>query len=265
MAKKRKVTIIAGRLREVYMYTPPNIHDTGSRRAEKQKATTAAQKKLNYKTAQKSLALLLYANFTDRDLFVTLTYSDENLPKNYKDAKKNIKKFVRALRDTRKKNGDDLKYIYTTESKHGDGRIHHHMVMNATKRNDLEEIISLWQGCPDQGIDVERLAAGDTAGRDYFTLARYMTKESNEEKPNGAQMYTTSRNMIRPKKYYEWVNESEIIATPKGAQELEREVFHNCWGQFYYLRYLLPIEAKKQKQPRKPKRKTPEKPRKRKR
>lgn len=61
-------------------------------RAEKSRATTAARKWINDKTARGKMEMLLWANFTERDLYVTLTYDDAHLPKNRKEAQENVRK-----------------------------------------------------------------------------------------------------------------------------------------------------------------------------
>lgn len=77
---KRKKTIIAGPIVKTIIYTAPEPQDGKRARAEKSKMTSAAQKAMNDKTARGRLEMLLAANFTGRDLFVTLTYRDADLP-----------------------------------------------------------------------------------------------------------------------------------------------------------------------------------------
>ncbi len=62
------------------------------------KMSSAARRRLNLKAASRQLELLIAANFTRRDLVVTLTYDDEHLPQSRAEAVKNLKKFFRALR-----------------------------------------------------------------------------------------------------------------------------------------------------------------------
>lgn len=69
---KRKKTIIAGRIRKTVIYTAPEPQDSPRVRAAKSKATSAAQKAMNDKTARGRLELLLACNFTGKDLFLTL-------------------------------------------------------------------------------------------------------------------------------------------------------------------------------------------------
>jgi len=140
---KRKKTIIVGPIVKTIIYTAPEPQDGKRARAEKSKMTSAAQKAMNDKTARGRLEMLLAANFTGRDLFVTLTYRDADLPDSRAAAVKRLRAFIKALRQHRKARGQDLKYIYTTEEKHGEARLHHHLVISATGA-DIEVIRSLW-------------------------------------------------------------------------------------------------------------------------
>ena len=119
---KRKKTIVAGRIVKTIIYTAPEPLDGKRARAEKSRMTTAAQKVMNDKAACGRLEMLLAANFTGRDLFVTLTYRATDLPEKRAAAVKNVRAFLKAFREHRKARGQELKYIYTTEDKHGDGR-----------------------------------------------------------------------------------------------------------------------------------------------
>ena len=121
MAKIKK-TIKAGLLVKTVLYTAPEPRDGPKARTEKSKATTAARKRINDKTAKGRLEMLLAANFGPRDEFVTLTYDNEHLPKNRAEAEKHLRKYIKRLRDYWKKMGKQLRYVYVTEHKHGDGR-----------------------------------------------------------------------------------------------------------------------------------------------
>ena len=108
---KRKKTIIAGRLVKTIIYTVPEPQDGPRVRAVKSRMTTAAQKAMNDKAARVKLEMLLAANFGPCDLFVTLTYRDENLPAKRAGAIKNVRSFLKHLREHRKARGQTLKYI----------------------------------------------------------------------------------------------------------------------------------------------------------
>ena len=232
MAKRKRV-ITADRLVKEVIYTVPQPRDGERVRAGRSKLTTAAQRALNYRTAQGHLEMLLAANFDKKDLFCTLTYRDDCLPEKLAEAKKRIRAFLRLLRRERCRHGLDLKYVYVTEGKHGDKRYHHHLVINATGPADLEMLCSLWQY--GDMVDVKRIE-----GREYIDVARYITKENAEDKPVGAQMWTRSRNLVLPTVESYFVPDDETVQPPPGAHVLEREEKQNEYGSFSYLKYRLP-------------------------
>lgn len=109
---KRKKTIIAGRLRKTVIYTAPEPRDNPRTRAAKSRATSAAQKAMNDRTARGRLELLFACNFTGKDLFLTLTYRDGDLPATRKEAVRNARRFLAELRKARRLRGSRLKYIH---------------------------------------------------------------------------------------------------------------------------------------------------------
>lgn len=236
MAKRKKV-ITAGRLVKTVIYTVPQPRDDDHVRAAKSRITTAAQRALNFRTAQSRLEMILAANFIRGDLFCTLTYRDECLPGKLAEAKKRIRTFLKLLRQERRRHGLDLKYVYVTEGQHGDKRYHHHLVINATSLNDLEMICSLWKY--GDMVEVEKIQ-----DHEYISIAKYITKENAEDKPVGAQMWTRSRNLEQPKVESYFVPDDETIQAPPGAHVLEREEKQNEYGCFSYLKYWLPEEQK---------------------
>ena len=236
MAKRKKV-IRAGRLVKTVVYTVPQPRDSEHVRAEKSKVTSAAQRALNFRTAQGRLEMLLAANFGPEDLFCTLTYRDEDLPGSHAVAKARVREFLKLFRNQRKRKDAVLKYVYVTEGKHGDKRYHHHLVINADSAADLETICSLWRY--GDVVDVERIA-----DRAYIDVARYITKENAEDKPVGAQMWTRSRNLVKPTVESTFIDDNETIQPESGAFVLEREERQNEFGSFVYLKHLLPIERK---------------------
>lgn len=229
---KRKKTIIAGQLVKTIIYTAPEPMDGKRARAEKSKATTAAQKAMNDKAARGRLEMMLAANFVGYDLFVTLTYRDGDLPPNRAAAVKVLRRFIKALREHRKVRGQELKYIYTTEEKHGEARLHHHLVINGTGA-DMELIRSLWPY--GDVIDMEYIGQ-----RDYETWALYLTKESVTGRPVGAQMWTASRNLKKPIVRSEYVPNDTALAVPVGCHIIEKEERVTEFGSYCYIKYRLP-------------------------
>ena len=243
MKRKRK-TVIAGALVKVVEYTPQLPRDTGSIRSARRKATAAAQKALNHKTAQGRLEEKLAANFSNRDYFAVLTYRPGEEPATRKEAKKQRAEFIRKLRTVRRRRGQTLRWIIAIENKHGDSRYHCHAVISSTGRNsDKEEIASLWEH---GNVFIKRLFDEDhDCGEDFnswLQIARYMTKERPEDgpdtTPNGAQLYSCSRNLSSPKTETGWIENSAPLDAPPGAIVLEQEEVVNEFGRFKYIKYL---------------------------
>lgn len=236
MAKRKKVTT-AGLLVKAVIYTPPQPRDNDYIRAAKSRMTTAARRAMNIHTAQSKLEMLLAANFDPADLFCTLTYRDGCLPEKLAEAKKRIRAFIKTLRLQLRRKGQELKYVYVTEGRHGDKRFHHHLVVSVSGPDGLELISSLWQH--GDVVDVERIA-----GHEFVEVAKYITKEAAVDRPNGAQMWTRSRNLALPKIESYFVFDDETIQPPPGAYVLEREEKQNEYGGFSYLKYRLPAGRK---------------------
>lgn len=226
---KRKTTISAGRLRKVVLYTAPEPRDGQRARAEKSRATTAAHKAMNDKAARSRLEMLIAANFRPRDLFVTLTYRDEDLPPKRAAAVKNVRAFLAKLRTVRRMRGRVFRYIYTTEEKHGEARLHHHLIMTGTG-SDIEEIRSLWP----HGDVVEFEYIGARGGD---VLSAYMTKESIEGKPVGAQMWTCSKGLVKPVVKSEIVPNNTALAAPFDSHIIERDERQTEFGSYQYIKY----------------------------
>ncbi len=239
MGRNRLKTRQAGRLVEVVCYTQASPSDRPEERAAKNKISSAARQKLNFRAAWRKLELLLAANFSYRDYFVTLTYSPENLPQNRAAARKCITKYIKRLRVQFGHRGLTLKYIYNTEAvpdhPGAPGRLHHHLVISAI---DPETIKTLW-GLGQ--VNVEPLLDG--ANDSYEARARYMVKERDpgmEGRRAGQRGWTPSLNLEKPVESSELVPEFVTIQPPPGAYVLEKAADSNYYGSFQYLKYLLP-------------------------
>ena len=242
--KRRRKTVIAGELVKVVEYTPQMPRDKGHIRSARRKATEAAQKALNHRTAQGRLEEKLAANFCNRDYFATFTYRPGAEPANRAEAKKHKAQYIRRLRESRRRRGQPISWIFALENKHGEGRYHFHAVISSTgQKADLEEIISLWEH---GRVHIDRLFdAAHDSGEDFNTwlsVARYMTKERPEDgpdtTPNGAQLYSCSRNLRKPIVLTEWIDGGERVTIPPGAVGIERNEVETEFSTFNYYRYM---------------------------
>lgn len=241
---KRKKQITAGRLQIVVSYTVASLQDTPTARADKVKMSTAARQAINLRYSWQKLEVVLAANFTEADLFLTLTYADERLPPSRDAAIKQVKKFLRRLRDARRRREASTRYIYVTEQLSAEGgRLHHHLVINGTGPGDLDEIVHLW----DNGnADVEHLEVGgnDNAYADY---AKYLTKEPRQVRSPevGARTWVPSLGLSHPEPETADMDDNMTIAPPPGAYILEAPPpSRNEHGEFCYLKYLLPLPTR---------------------
>ena len=138
MSKFKRI-IVAGPLVVEAVYPAPHPRDSRAVRQGKKALSSQAQQMMNLKYAYQKLELLIAANFGQKDIFATLTYDDEHLPPTRQEAIKRMNAFWKRLRKERQGKDQDLRYIYVTEHKHGDGRFHHHVIVNATGEDRSEE------------------------------------------------------------------------------------------------------------------------------
>ena len=230
MAKFKKI-IVAGPLVVETVYPAPNPRDSVGVRAGKKALSSEAQRRMNLKYAYQRLELEIAANFGERDLYATLTYDDAHLPSSRKKANARIADFWKRLRAARLAKGEELRYIYVTEHKHGDGRWHHHILLNATG-DDYTLIRKLWgQG----GVDFKQLRID--RDKNYETLARYLCKEQRDKV--GARLWSGSLNRRKPEKECFRVPNDTPLTPPKNATVLtDTGDVITAYGHFRYIKYL---------------------------
>ena len=236
MAKKERRKIMqAGRLWMAVQYRAVRTQSSSPFRTARLHVSSPAREALNARQSWQKLRLLLAANFQGDDLVVSLTYRDDALPKSKEEADKRLTAFIRSLRAHRAATGDKLAYIRITEHWHGDGRIHHHMVLNATG-DDYAIIRKLWQRNGDQ-VDFE-LVRGK--GLDYW--AHYLTKEPREKgRPRvGERTWRASLHMIKPTIQYDFVPEGAPLFPPPRAMIVDNETIDNTYGSYHYVTAWLP-------------------------
>ncbi len=231
MSKFKKV-IVAGPLVVETVYPAPNPRDSVGVRQGKKALSSEAQRRMNLKYAWQKLELLIAANFGVKDLWIAFTYDDEHLPTSRKEANAIMKAFLRKLRAFRKALGQELRYIYVTEHKHGDGRWHHHVLINATG-DDFELIRKLWnQG----GVEIKPIRIDKD--KNYESLARYMCKEQRDKV--GLRLWSSSRNLVRPKPECWRVDDDTMISPPASSPLVLEDTgdVTTAYGHYRYIKYL---------------------------
>lgn len=235
MAKEKRVIFQAGRLWYAKQYTPLCGVAPPSEKRERQRYSSRVREAINFRTSYEKLWLILECNFRWDDLFVTLGYCDDRLPKTKEDAEQQLSYFIRALRAERKKQGQDLVYVRVTEGYHSGGRLHHHLILNAAGE-DFEQIRRLWAK---NGTDVDFELY---CRKDPVAHAKYITKEPREKGRRyvGDRIWRVSRNCKRPVTIKEDVESGTRLFPPAGAHIQSSSEETNTFGRFQYVRAILP-------------------------
>lgn len=245
MSRKRVKVLTAGRVMVGVCYTPPTRSDAPAARRAKEKVSSAARQKLNFRAAWQKLWLIIAATFPEGALWCTVTYDDAHLPPNRKAAKKEMAAFWDRMRAAWKRSGMELAYIYCTHEilDNGERRLHHHFLMSQMPDgHDVELIRSLWTG----GSNIEvRVVGGKGAYPvdDLQDLARYMLHERNPELTShatGDRGYCCSKTCKRPVEESYTVDGTETIGVPPGAYVIDRVSVCNQFGGYDYLYCILP-------------------------
>ena len=232
-------TMRAGRVVRQALYSPRDPNPNNRRRAigiskeDKQRA--------NFKTSYEKLLMLMCANFSPGDWWVTLTYDDAHLPKSREESHKPFRKFMRKMRKYRKRNDEQLRYVYCTQltTSSGELRLHHHMVMRWEDDSDKERIESLWEG--GEIVYCRKLKDFD----DILAKAHYMCREPRELGVHvpGEQIWTGSRGLIRPKFEYTTIDSDAVdINVPVGCTQLSEPVQLPGYGGYKTIIYYENIE-----------------------
>ncbi len=138
-------TVEAGNQFEVEIYPVfKSSRDLPDGIVTRKKETRQAQKNLNDANSRKKLTRLVHANFGPGDYWITFTFSDEHLPKNFKEMEKIRKNYFGKINRLRKKKGlANARYIYVEEEgTYGTERFHIHLVMDSELTK--EEVESKW-------------------------------------------------------------------------------------------------------------------------
>lgn len=226
MAKTKKI-ISAGVLRVEVVYDRIRPRDDERTRQAKRKAQTEAQARLNARYSWQKLELMLAANFVPGDLVVCLTYEDKHLPFTRREAEGKLRYFRQKLQRLR---GGELRCVWSTESRHDNGRYHHHVVLQSSG-HDLDALRQAW-GYGD--VHVEPLRADGE--RNYETLARYMCKEYPEKV--GRRTWSYTRCCRKPERESFTVPDDTRLEVPAEAVVLQDVKVQGQFGGYHYVKMI---------------------------
>ena len=158
----------------------------GEKRTKRAKPSPEQIEKQNQWRRERDLRRLIKENFEENDLWVTLTYRKDARPPTLQDAKEDIQKCLRKLREQYKKRGTALKYIVAVEIG-SRGGVHHHLIINRIDESD-KLLASLWK----KGRVHMTLMYKQGGFRD---LAEYIAKRPPDK---ADKWYSRSRNLSIP-------------------------------------------------------------------
>lgn len=222
-----RTSIYSGDVLEVEQYFSPRAAGKNIPRGINRHLTSELQKERNKQNARKNLSRLINANFGKGDIFATLTYAGSQPTE--EQAQKDMKKFVRRIRNDRRRKGlPELKYIWVTEGleEAADHRIHHHIIMSAMS---LDDVMKFWEH--GRAI-VSRL---DPDG-DYTGLANYITKQSSRGEHK--KRWSQSRNLKKPVYVRKEIKRGRtLLKAPKGYKIIQQELYaSDTTGEIQYIK-----------------------------
>ncbi len=194
MGYRRHKTKAGPRL-EVEIYPAFGREQRTEARAAKLRETPATMQRYNAERARRKIIQLADANFTEKDISLTLTYNGE--PPSYDQAQKDIRNFLNRVKRYRRRNGmPETKYLYSIEGD-SDGRrrrIHAHMLLSGPgEGQSLGEYRTILEEMWANGYaNADRLQP-DASGLE--AIIRYITKQ---EKAKNRKKWCASRNLKKP-------------------------------------------------------------------
>lgn len=217
-------TITSGKYVEKEIY-PLWKCKSNSPRGAKKKETSEKMKKLNINNKVKEMTRLMNTNFTEEDLYITLTYKGK--APTLDRAKKDMRNFLDRIRTWWKKNMKDkeFKYIFVIDyvddpDKTKRTRIHHHLVMSGMDMDIVRKNWTLGRKT------VERLQPDEVG---FEGLATYMARQSKTK-------YGRSRNLKKPK-----ITKSRTSLSNRKAENfaaninLHKEFFENKYKDLLFI------------------------------
>lgn len=180
----------AGKTEEHCKYYSWYIHPPGMRRQKRTEGSEERIRKSNVRKAEKDLRRLMNENFRDGDYLVTLDFHSHK-PRDSTEMQNMIAKYIRKLRGVLKKEGQDLKYIYTKEIGPRGSR-HIHMLLS---KCDTEILRRCWEY---GGIHVDPLYSQGQYSRIASYFMKYAQKTEKTEGELVGKRYYCSRNLKKP-------------------------------------------------------------------
>lgn len=240
MGKRKMKTIRAGRQVRQIIYPVIYAADRPAVRGAKKKASTAAQAILNRRHSFEKCQDLIAENFDIGDILLTLTYDDAHYPSSRKAAEARAAKYISDVRKRwRALHWGDPVILWVTEEKHGDGRLHHHLIVKRPRSKCFALLHDCWKSGTITDIKPLRV----DAELNYESIARYLTKEKPE---NGKHQWHITKSASRPDVDIRWVDGDAMLQPPKGSLVFNARNEKDLYGGGYqYVYYILPLAKRR--------------------
>lgn len=178
----------------------------GEKRAKRKKATPEQVKRQNQWRRETKVRRLIKANFRPGDLWETLKYP-KGTRKPFEEVVDDMTEFLKQMRKEYRGRGCPFRWINRIEIG-ARGGIHMHIILNRLPGEPATDLViqRIWEGIAGGRANHQNLyAAGG-----YKNLARYLTKQPDEEQEEQLSFYepeerrkmirySSSRNLIRPR------------------------------------------------------------------
>lgn len=196
---------------DLYSLSESQLESKKGKRSKNKKVSLPKQEKMNSKNARRRFIQIAETNFGQDDIFLTVTYKDKYLPRSYDDSQREVRNYIRRIKDRMKSKGveGELKYIVVTSMREKNGdessvRYHHHFLISCGL--DRDSIESLWRRPRRKGQKVgesigyansKRIQEDVNTG--ILGLANYLAKHTTYKR-----RWSCSQNLERP---YERTND----------------------------------------------------------
>lgn len=198
------------------------IPDEGRKARQRQ-----AQRNLNEKNSRKECERTINANFTNDDIWGTLTYTDENMPNSMEEAQHDMTLYIGRLNYERKKRElPKLRYVYVTECS-DKGRWHHHFVCDGDM--GLEAVEKKWKkGRRNQVRRLQKDEHGLSGMANYITKQKHPGKDGKGQEPVGKyqKAWKASKGLKKPevKKNHYKFKQKDVDEVVTGRCDLEEKL-----------------------------------------
>lgn len=188
-----KSTTWAGDLAEVRIYAPGRYGAPGEKREKKKQPSPEDIERQNHRNRVRKVQMMILLNFRD-GYHVILKYPKDKHPDSYAEAKGDLDRFLRRMRDDLKARDSPFRWIAVTERGKRRAVLHHHLIVERIEAPELFSMpMLIRKNWPGHAEYIDMYDDGQ-----YEDLAEYLVKKETKEECEGTR-YRCSRNLQKPK------------------------------------------------------------------